>query len=74
MPCACLYFYLDPTAALVGYRFFHDEAANDGEYIVPEGEVEGAGLRLSKSRAWSVERDDRYLGTDTLETLTQADP
>lgn len=28
------YFYFDPESAqLVGRRFYHDEAANDGEYI-----------------------------------------
>ena len=31
------YFYFNPsTYAMVGYRFYHDEAKNDGEYIVLE--------------------------------------
>jgi len=61
------YFYFDrETAALVGYRFYHDEAKNDGEVIVLEGEYEGHGMRLPESRAWTTHQDDRYLGTDTL--------
>ncbi len=61
------YFYFDrQSAALVGYRFYHDESKNDGEYIVLEGEVEAAGLRLPKSRSWYTHHDDRLLGTDTL--------
>jgi hypothetical protein len=64
------YFYLDPdTAALIGYRFYHDESANDGEYIVLSGEAEGGGLRLPRTRAWYRHQDDGYLGTDTIETI-----
>lgn len=69
------YFYLDPeTTALVGYRFYHDESANDGEYIVLEGvavedHADGAGMRLPKTRAWYVNADDELLGTDTLVRL-----
>jgi len=61
------YFYFDrQSAALVGYRFYHDESKNDGEYIVLKDEVEAAGLRLPKSRSWYTHQDDRLLGTDTL--------
>ncbi len=61
------YVYFDPESHdLVGYRFYHDESANDGEYITLEGMQEGAGLRLPKTRAWYTHKDDRYLGTDTL--------
>jgi len=67
------YFYFDPdSAALVGYRFFHDESANDGEYIVLEGEVSGGGLRLPKARTWFTNAEDRLLGTDTLTGLDAA--
>lgn len=60
-------FFFDPdTAALVGYRFFHDRAANDGEWIPLAGEVEGAGLVLPAERTWYTNRDDRLLGTDSL--------
>ena len=61
------YVYFDPTtSALVGYRFYYDEEANDGEYIELEGEVEGAGLRIPKARTWYTHGDNRLLGTDTL--------
>ncbi len=61
------YIYFDPERrAMIGYRFYHDEAANDGEYIVLEGTLEDAGLRLPKSRAWYTHKEGRYLGTDTL--------
>ena len=51
------------------YRFYHDEAAGDGEYIVLDGELEAAGLRLPKSRAWYIHKEDRHLGTDVLVAL-----
>ena len=64
------YLYFDPdTSALVGYRFYHDESANDGEYIVLEGEVSSGTLRLPKARTWYTHGDDRLLGTDTLTSL-----
>lgn len=64
------YFYFDPdTAQLVGCRFYHDESANDGEYIVFEGLAEGDGLRLPHIRAWYVNADARHLGTDTVEEI-----
>ncbi len=61
------YFYFDPgTAQLVGCRFYHDESANDGEYITFEGLVEGGGLRLPRLRGWYVNADGRHLGTDEV--------
>ena len=68
------YFYLDPSSyALVGYRFYHDESANDGEYILLDQEVQAEGLRLPRVRAWYTNADKRYLGTDTLEKLERLD-
>lgn len=65
------YFYFDPSSgALLGYRFYHDESKNDGEYITLEGEVEADGLRLPKVRSWYVNKDGEYLGTDTIETVS----
>ena len=62
------YLYLDPeTHALVGAHFYHDEAANDGEYIVFDDEIAADGLRLPKERRWYMNADDRYLGTDIIE-------
>jgi hypothetical protein len=61
------YFYLDPQShRMVGYRFYHDEAANDGEYIVLQDEYELGGLRIPQSRSWYRNDDGTYLGTDVL--------
>ena len=64
------YFYFHPTtSALSGYRFYHDESKNDGEYILLEGDVNINGVRLPKSRTWYMHKDDKLLGTDILESL-----
>ncbi|MDX1939768.1 MAG: DUF6503 family protein [Saprospiraceae bacterium] len=61
------YFYFDlKTYALVGYRFYHDETKNDGEYILLEDEAVINGLRLPKNRKWYMHQDAKFLGTDTL--------
>ncbi|MCY3678961.1 MAG: hypothetical protein F4Z31_19505 [Gemmatimonadetes bacterium] len=61
------YFYFDPsTYRMIGYRFYHDEAAGDGEYILLSGEREVRGMRIPVERRWFTNADDRYLGTDTL--------
>ena len=64
------YFYFDPESwALVGYRFYHDEEANDGEYIILDREASGGGVRLPKVRAWYTHGDERLLGTDTIVSI-----
>ena len=64
------YFYFNPeTYAMVGYRFYHDEAANDGEYIVLEGMEIQNGLRIPKNRTWYTNADHTLLGTDYLVDL-----
>jgi hypothetical protein len=61
------YFYFDPeTYALRGYQFYHDEAANDGEYILLEDEVEIDGVRIPAKRYWYTHGDRRYLGSDLV--------
>jgi hypothetical protein len=61
------YFYFDPQdRALIGYRFYHDEAANDGEFIVLEGLERGAGLVLPRQRTWYTHQGRELLGTDVL--------
>lgn len=61
------YFYFQPqTFALVGYRFYHDENANDGEYILLEGEQESSGVRIPKTRKWYTHKEDKFLGSDIL--------
>lgn len=61
------YFYFDPaTYALEVYQFYHDEEKNDGEYIILTGQEEINGIKMPKIRAWYYNKDDKYLGTDTL--------
>ena len=61
------YFYFHPSSyALVGYRFYHDEAANDGEYILLEGEMVSENVRLPKERKWYTHKEDKFLGADIL--------
>lgn len=64
------YFYFDQqTYALVGYRFYHDEANNDGEYIVLEGETEASGMKIPTRRSWYTHAEDRHLGDDILTAI-----
>lgn len=61
------YFYFDPdTYAMEVYQFFHDEAKNDGEYIILTGEETASGIKMPKTRAWYYNKDDKYLGADVL--------
>ena len=61
------YFYFDPaTYALEVYQFYHNEEKNDGEYIILSGLEEINGIKMPKIRAWYYNKDDKYLGTDTL--------
>ncbi|MBO0320797.1 hypothetical protein J0X14_00700 [Muricauda sp. CAU 1633] len=61
------YFYFDPkTYAMEVYQFYHDESKNDGEYILLEGLEEINGIQMPKTRAWYMNKDDKYLGTDIL--------
>ena len=54
------YFYLDrKTCALVGHRFYHDEAVGDGEYAVLSEEVSG-------SRTKAAPREEVVRGTKTI--------
>jgi hypothetical protein len=61
------YFYFDKESyALQGYRFYHNEAAKDGEYIVLEGLKDINGIRLPKTRSWYTNHEHRFLGRDIL--------
>ena len=65
------YFYFHPeTARMIGYRFYHDESANDGEYIHLDGEIEGGGLRLPAKRSWFFHQGEEFLGEDEAVSLT----
>ncbi len=62
------YFYFDPkTYAMEVYQFFHEEAKNDGEYILLSGMEEINGILMPKTRKWYYNKDDKFLGTDILE-------
>jgi len=64
------YFYFHTqTYALVGYRFYHDESANDGEYIVLEDMTIESNLRIPKNRTWFTNQDKALLGVDRLVDL-----
>lgn len=65
------YFNFDPSSsALIGYRFYHDESANDGEYILFEGEATHRSVRIPpQRRTWYTHKEDRLLGTDVLNRL-----
>lgn len=61
------YIYLNPDSfALTGYRFYHDEAANDGEYIVLEDEITVNGVRFPAKRYWYTNGEQLFLGRDEL--------
>ena len=61
------YFYFNPkTYAMEIYQFFHDEAKNDGEYILLTGEETINKIKIPKNRAWYMNKDDKFLGTDIL--------
>ncbi|NNE33569.1 MAG: hypothetical protein HKN40_14525 [Winogradskyella sp.] len=66
------YFYFNPnTYAMDVYQFFKTdengkEKPDTGEYILLSGETQINGIKVPKVRAWYYNKDDKYLGTDTL--------
>jgi hypothetical protein len=61
------YFYFDTeTYQMEFYQFFHDESKEDGEYISLEGLETINGVKMPKKRAWFMNKDNKYLGTDIL--------
>ena len=63
------YFYFDTeTYQMEFYQFFHDESKEDGEYISLEGLETINGVRMPKKRAWYMNKDNKYLGTDILKS------
>lgn len=61
------FFYFNPdNYALIGYKFYHNEAKKDGEYITLEDEATVDGMRLPKIRKWYLNQGDKFLATDTL--------
>lgn len=63
------YFYFDPTTyALEVYQFYHDQTKNDGEYILLEDIEIVNQIKMPKIRTWYYNKDNKYLGTDILNT------
>jgi hypothetical protein len=66
------YFYFDPkTYAMEIYQFFKtdangEEKPDSGEYILLSEEAVVNGIKMPKVRAWYYNKDDGYLGTDSL--------
>ncbi len=66
------YFYFNPKSfAMEVYQFYKTdktghEIPNSGEYIVLSDEVVINDIKMPKVRAWYYNKDDGYLGTDTL--------
>jgi hypothetical protein len=66
------YFYFNPsTYAMEIYQFFKKdehgkEKSDTGEYILLSEEALVNGIKMPKARAWYYNKDDKYLGTDTL--------
>jgi hypothetical protein len=65
------YFYFDPsTYAMEVYQFFKGdplkEGKDTGEFILLSEEKLINGIRMPKVRAWYYNKNDEYLGTDTL--------
>jgi hypothetical protein len=64
-------FYIDPqTCALVGHRYRHSAAADDGEFTILSGEIAGQGLRLPRVRKWHRNSDGEWFITHTVESIS----
>lgn len=60
------FFYFEPdTYAMKAYRFNHGEP-DSGEYILLEHEEIVDGIRMPKVRKWYWNKNNQYIGTDTL--------
>lgn len=60
-------FYLSPdNYALLGYRFYRDEAKPKGEYIILKEETQVGEMRIPKRREWYTFPDTSFLGADIL--------
>ncbi|MBT8262109.1 MAG: hypothetical protein KJO05_04750 [Bacteroidia bacterium] len=65
------FFYFDPKSyAMEIYQFFKGDPASEGkdtgEYILLSEEQIINGIKMPKTRAWYYNKNDGYLGTDTL--------
>ncbi|MTI41433.1 DUF6503 family protein [Fulvivirga lutimaris] len=65
------YIYLNPeTYAMEVYQFYHDETKNDGEYILLSELIEYRGMQIPKVRKWYTNKEDKWLGTDDLVSIS----
>lgn len=65
------YFYFNiETYALTGYKFYH--ANGEGEFITLSDTVTVSGIKIPKNRSWYINKDSKFLGTDTLDSFTTA--
>ncbi len=67
------FFYFDPsTYAMEIYQFYKGapdaQGKNTGEYILLTEETTINEIKFPKNRAWYYNKDDKYLGTDKLQT------
>lgn len=61
------YFYINPkTYALEAYQFYHNQADNDGEYILLDELEEYNGIKIPKIRTWFMNKDNKQVGVDIL--------
>ena len=68
------YFYFNPrTYSMEVYQFYKTDEdgqvkSDSGEYILLSEEAQVNGIKMPKVRSWYYNKDDKYLGTDTLVT------
>jgi hypothetical protein len=69
------YFFMDPkTYEMIGYQFYHDEDAGDGEYILLGRSESVFGMKIPNHRTWFTNKDSTLLGTDIFITASHLDP
>ena len=66
-----IFILIQKTYAMEIYQFFKTddngkEKPDTGEYILLSEEALVNGIKMPKVRAWYYNKDDKYLGTDTL--------
>lgn len=68
------FFYFNPdTYALEVYQFLKNGKEGTGEYILLSGIETINGIKMPKIRAWYYNKDDKYLGTDILNSSSKVD-
>lgn len=65
------FIYVNPRSyRMEVYQFYHDESANDGEYIVlSDEEIQYKGMTFPQSKRWFTNKDDNYLGKDIIDDV-----